>query len=372
MVELEFRAVSKRFDDGHYAVRDLSFTAPGGQLTTLLGPSGCGKTTLLRMAAGLVSPTEGRVLVDGRDITTLAPEERNVSLLFQDYALFPHLDVLGNVSFGLRMSGVAPRRAEERALGVLELLGLSGLERRRSTELSGGQQQRVALARALALEPSVVLLDEPLSNLDDRLRRQMREEIRTLQRRLGLTVAYVTHDEAEAMAVSDVIVVINEGRLLQVGTPREVYERPNCEFVAGFMGDAAVFEVTLDADGMVMLGSLRLALPLPAAAELGGPLRLLVRPEAWRIVAVGLEGLPGRIVRAAYLGHGAEYRVDSDLGELLVSCRHAEALHQPGAPVSLTLAGRGVTLLSGDAAGPSPGATHPRPVPTMAGPIFSQ
>jgi iron(III) transport system ATP-binding protein len=366
MVEVEFQAVTKQWNDGSYAVRELSFVAPAGRLTTVLGPSGCGKSTLLRMAAGLEQPTAGRVLVDGRDISALSPDERSVSMLFQSGGLFPHLDVIGNVGFGLRVSGLPEHEVQRRARGLLGLVGLAGMERRSTNELSGGEQQRVALARALALEPSVVLLDEPLSNLDVGLRHQLRDEIRSLQQRLGVTMAYVTHDEAEAMAVSDFIVVMNEGRLQQMGTPRDVYEHPNSEFVAAFMGDAAVFDVEAAADGSVRLGPFELQL---RRKRPDGPLRVMVRPEAWRILAAGADGLPGRIERCAYLGHGVEYLIDTDLGALLVSTDNADALHQPGAPVTLMLGQRGVSVFDADArqapqqSGSAPG--HPTQNPSI-------
>jgi len=340
MVELEFRAVSRRFDDGNHAVRDVSLVVPPGQLTALLGPSGCGKTSLLRLAAGLDRPSSGRVLLDGRDITDVPPGERNVGLLFQSYALFPHLDVLGNVAFGLRMSGMSATSARERALAALRLVGLEEIQYRVTTELSGEQQQRVALARALAPEPSLLLLDEPLSNLDDRLRRQVREDIRALQQRLGITMAYVTHDETEAMAISDFMVVMHQGGVLQSGMPREVYERPVSEFVAGFMGDASVFDAKVDADGVARLGRLEVPVRVPAGAR---RLRVMVRPHAWCLLPAGRDGLAGRVLQAAYLGRRAEYRVDTELGTLLVVSQQSEALHQPGAPVSLALAARGVT-----------------------------
>ena len=358
MAELAFDGVTKRFQDGTCAVRDFSLTLPRGRLTTLLGPSGSGKSTLLRMAAGLEKPTSGRVFIGGRDVTDQDAEDRNVCLLFQNDALFPHLDVLGNVCFGLTASGLDERSARQRATAVLEMVGLGGFGQRLVGELSGGQEHRVALARSLVLQPQVVLLDEPLSNLDDRLRRQMRDEIRALQQRLQLTMAYVTHDEREAMALSDHVAVMNEGRLLQVGTPRAVYEQPNCEFVAAFMGDASIIDVSLDEDGRIVAGGpgmadawrLNLPLQIPAGARW---LRLMVRPEAWRILPVGSgPGLPGRILRCAYLGRCSEYTVDTDIGELFVSTHHAEALHQPGAPVTLSLERRGVTVLSSRADGP--------------------
>jgi iron(III) transport system ATP-binding protein len=372
MAELAFHGVTKRFADGTCAVRDLSFTLSPGRLTTVLGPSGSGKSTLLRMAAGLDRPSAGRVFIGGRDVTDQDAEDRNVCLLFQNDALFPHLDVLCNVSFGLTASGLDERSARRRATAVLELVGLGGFGHRPVGELSGGQGHRVALARSLALQPQVLLLDEPLSNLDDRLRRQMRDEIRALQQRLQLTMAYVTHDEREAMALSDHVAVMNEGRLLQMGTPRTVYEQPNCEFVAAFMGDASIIDVSLDADGRIVAGAggqwrLNLPLEVPAGARC---LRLMVRPEAWRLLPVGGgPGLPGRILRCAYLGRCSEYTVDTDIGEIFVSTHHAEALHQPGAPVTLALERRGVTVLNSRADGPL--ITEPRAADARALDLFA-
>ena len=259
-----------------------------------------------------------------------------------------YLDVLGNVTFGLQAGGMSSADAAQRAGSALELVGLQGLERRATSALSGGQQQRVALARALALQPSVLLLDEPLSNLDVQLRRQVRDEIRSLQRRLGITMAYVTHDESEALALADFIVVMNDGRLLQTGTPREVYERPANEMVAAFLGDAEVFDAAIGDDGSLMLGPLRLAL----TARADTPVRVMVRPEAWRVQPAGREGLAGRMSRCAYLGSHVEYHVDTELGLVLVKSAHAQALHQPGAPVSLTLATRGVMVWTAQARSP--------------------
>ena len=235
---IELRAVSKRYGDASapLVVDAVSISVRRGTLTTLLGPSGCGKTTTLRMIAGLEAPTSGRIVISGRDVTDVPASERDVSMVFQSYALFPHMSVLANVAYGLDVAGLARAQARERARAAMATVGLVGLDERVPGELSGGQQQRVALARALVLEPAVLLFDEPLSNLDARLRRSMREEIRGLQQRLGLTVAYVTHDQEEAMAVSDQIIVMDHGRIAQAGTPRELYERPRSEFVAGFLG----------------------------------------------------------------------------------------------------------------------------------------
>jgi iron(III) transport system ATP-binding protein len=345
MGSLELRNAARRFADGTFAVRDVSVVFPSGRLSTLLGPSGSGKTSLLRLAAGLDSPSSGCVLVDDMDVSSVPPGDRNVTMLFQDYALFPHLDVAGNVGFGLRAGGVSPASVRARVRGALAMVGLDSFERRSVHELSGGQQQRVALARALVIQPSILLLDEPLSNLDDHLRRHLREEIRALQRRLGITMVCVTHDEKDAMALSDFMVLLKDGQAIQAGSPRELYERPVNEFVAAFMGDAAIFEASRAPDGSLHLGPLRLNLPAPFQ----GPIQVMVRPEAWLLLPASRQGLPGRVARRSYLGRRAEYEVDTELGALLVRTSQSAAMHQPGAPVSLALGSRGVALWSRDA-----------------------
>jgi iron(III) transport system ATP-binding protein len=251
---IEFKNISKRYGDdtsAALAVDNISFTVPTGTLTTLLGPSGCGKTTTLRMIAGLESPTNGEIWMADKagtleNVTFKAAHERNVSLVFQNYALFPHMNVLDNVGYGLKMTGVKKSDAKARAIDALKNVGLVGFDERLPSELSGGQQQRVALARALVLEPAVLLFDEPLSNLDAQLRRSMREEIRGLQQRLNLTVAYVTHDLVEALAVSDHIVVMDHGVIAQHGTPQEVFEQPKSDYVKNFLGEAAMLRDDID------------------------------------------------------------------------------------------------------------------------------
>jgi len=251
---IEFKNVSKRYGESKtavLAVDNISFTVPTGTLTTLLGPSGCGKTTTLRMIAGLESPTSGETWMADKNgqltnVTARAAHERNVSLVFQSYALFPHMDVLANVGYGLKMTGIKKLEACDRAREALKNVGLVGFDDRLPSELSGGQQQRVALARALVLEPAVLLFDEPLSNLDAQLRRAMREEIRNLQQRLKLTVAYVTHDLVEALAVSDHIVVMDHGVIAQMGTPQEVFEQPKSDYVKNFLGEAAMLRDDID------------------------------------------------------------------------------------------------------------------------------
>ena len=274
-----FDRVSKRYG-AMTAVDNVSFEIVAGTLVTLLGPSGCGKTTTLRLIAGLEQANAGRILIDGIDVTARSPAERDVSMVFQSYALFPHLSVLENVCYGLRSSRVPKQQAIEQAKVKLDLVGLTGLEHRLPSELSGGQQQRVALARAMVLEPKVLLFDEPLSNLDARLRRRVRDEIRGLQQALGLTVVYVTHDQSEALAISDRIIVMNSARIAQDGTPRELYEAPADRFVVNFMGEASILPVEIlsidSGTATVRLGETLLLLPSRGLPT--GRAALAVRP----------------------------------------------------------------------------------------------
>src|SRR5512132_4241837 len=277
---IEVDQVTKRYGDV-LAVNRVSFAIAPGTLVTLLGPSGCGKTTTLRLIAGLELPTVGTIRIADRDVTHVPAAERDVSMVFQSYALFPHMDVLENVRYGLVVSGMPRTHADERARATLDTVGLRGYDARLPSELSGGQQQRVAVARALVLEPSVLLFDEPLSNLDARLRRQMREEIRELQQRLRLTVVYVTHDQAEAMAVSDRIIVMARAVVAQEGAPRELYEQPRDPFVAGFMGDAnrarGVLAKRSATHGDVTVGAAMLSLPHRGLPD--GEVELSIRPQ---------------------------------------------------------------------------------------------
>ena len=352
---IEFRDISTRYGsspDAPLVVDHISFSVPRGTLTTILGPSGCGKTTTLRLIAGLESPTSGRIFIDGQDVTPLGPAQRNVSLVFQNYALFPHMNVIDNVVYGLHLSGLGKQQVRDKARAMLDTVGLHGLDQRRPHELSGGQQQRVALARALALEPAVLLFDEPLSNLDARLRRAMREEIRALQQRLKLTVAYVTHDQSEALAVSDQIVVMDRGAIAQSGAPSVLYEQPTSEFVAGFMGEAMLFAAqnhapspgSNAATGYALLGPLRV--PSPAALPTG-PVKIAVRPEAWVIGPATSAGLAARVIRCTYLGNVMEYTFASALGAIFVVSPLVELPLDVGAPVSLTLADHGVSVVAG-------------------------
>jgi iron(III) transport system ATP-binding protein len=350
-VGIEFRNVTKRYGgkDAPLVVKGINLVVPKGSLTTILGPSGCGKTTTLRMIAGLDAPSSGQIFIDGKDVTTLGPAERNVSMVFQSYALFPHMTVLQNVGYGLSVSGVSAADTLSRAQAAMASVGLKGYDSRLPSELSGGQQQRVAVARSLVLEPSVLLFDEPLSNLDARLRRSMREEIRSLQQRLKLTVAYVTHDQSEALAVSDQIIIMNAGHIAQAGSPQQLYEAPTSEFVAGFMGEAMLFDATASADGSVQLGPLRLHPPRCPAA---GAVKVAVRPEAWQVqassagaaVAAGL--LQGQLVKRAYLGSFQELTVNTVLGDIFVVSPDTSQHWALGDHMVLGLSDNGVSVVA--------------------------
>jgi len=297
------------------AVDDVSLDIAQGEFVTLLGPSGCGKTTALRLIAGFESPTQGRIMLDGQCLNDVPPNRRAMAMVFQSYAIFPHLNVFENIAYGLKIQKLSASEIRQKIAEVLSLTALTGLEHRAPHQLSGGQQQRVALARALVMEPKVLLFDEPLSNLDAKLREQMRAEIRRIQQTLGITSLYVTHDQAEAMALSDRIVVMHQGRVVQVGTAYDVYRRPVNALVADFIGKAnllpaRVVGVSSDRLDLEVLGR---SLSIPSAHgayRVGESATLLVRPEAILLVECCSEGSPGRVRRTAYLGPLVEYDVD--------------------------------------------------------------
>jgi iron(III) transport system ATP-binding protein len=342
-----FDNVTKAYGDV-VAVRDVSFTVEPGSLVTLLGPSGCGKTTTLRLIAGLEMPTRGRILIGESDVSKLPATQRDVSMVFQSYALFPHMTVLENVAYGLVVSGQPKASAHQAAEEGLVQVGLGGYGARLPSELSGGQQQRVAVARALVLEPQVLLFDEPLSNLDAKLRRRVREEIRELQKSLGLTTIYVTHDQEEALAVSDRIIVMRDAEIAQVGSPRDLYEVPADRFVADFIGDANL------AKGEIMSVSNGLAVVRVGNAELRllhrdlppGPVDVAIRPESIQLaVDAATDGIAGTITKTIYLGSRIEYLVDTPLGELFVVDGRVDSPIPAGSAVSILLAEHGVTLV---------------------------
>lgn len=297
------------------AVDQVTLEVPPGKLVTLLGPSGCGKTTTLRMIAGLETPTSGRIFIGEENVTTLPASNRSVTMVFQSYALFPHLSVFENVAYGLRILKLPSAAITRQAMEVLELVGLPQVAQRYPSQLSGGQQQRVALARALVMKPRVLLFDEPLSNLDAKLRKRVRGEIRELQQRLGITSIYVTHDQMEALALSDVIVVMNKGHVEQVGTPVDLYRRPASEFVADFIGEANLLPGRY-VDGRVLVGPYTFAFRQPGVIE--GPVTLVVRPEAIAVQTDG-EGLPGKIRTAFFMGMTTEYLVETAAGEITIA-----------------------------------------------------
>jgi iron(III) transport system ATP-binding protein len=337
MPEIELRRLTKRFGE-HAAVNAIDLSAEQGEMLTLLGPSGCGKTTTLRMIAGLEEPDEGtiragsRMVYDAANRINIPTENRGFGMVFQSYAIWPHMTVLENVAYPLKVRHVPKSKRLELVRKVLDMVGLSGFEDRAATRLSGGQQQRVAFARALVFEPEMLLLDEPLSNLDAKLREQMRFELKIMKRRLGLTALYVTHDQEEALTLSDRLVVMNGGIIEQIGTPQEVYERPATRFVAEFIGKANMIELADEVqhsrDGAVISlrtfsDPLRIVLPADAVRLDGGSGRtsvagkscLFIRPEKIALLADGADGggrhvIPGKVKERAYAGDHQEYLID--------------------------------------------------------------
>ncbi len=288
---------------GAAALHEVTLDFPAGGFATLLGPSGCGKTTLLRIIAGFVEPDAGTVQVGDRDVGGEPPWRRRIGFVFQSYALWPHMTVSENVSYGLRLRRRPRAEVAERVRGVLERVGMGGLGDRHPGQLSGGQQQRIALARAIVLEPDVLLLDEPLSNLDAQLRVEMRREIRRLQREVGITTIYVTHDQEEALEMSDVVAVMSQGRVEQVGTAEGVYRRPRSPFVATFLGAATLLHGQAQADGTLLVAGQRLPLSLPSSLA-GRTVRVAVRPESVSVVAEGAPGaLHATVTECGYHGH---------------------------------------------------------------------
>ncbi|KOY56161.1 MULTISPECIES: ABC transporter ATP-binding protein [unclassified Streptomyces] len=295
-----------------YAVRDVTLDIAPGEFFSLLGPSGCGKTTLLRMIGGFADPTEGSVLLDGEDVTGLPPDKRNVNTVFQSYALFDHLSLADNVAFGLKRKGVARAEIRERVAGMLDLVQLGHLAARKPPTLSGGQRQRVALARALVNRPQVLLLDEPLAALDLRLRRQMQVELKQIQREVGITFVFVTHDQDEALTMSDRIAVMNEGRIEQCGTPEDVYERPTSTFTAAFMGTSNLVPGTYRSGEVVLDQGPALPVGLRSAVPDGTRVSLSIRPEKiWLSdFEPGMARVGGVVRETVYCGATTTYLIE--------------------------------------------------------------
>lgn len=332
-------SIIKQFGGAAPAVNNVDLHIEPGELVTLLGPSGCGKTTTLRMIAGLEDPTAGTITIGDDEVTHLPAEKRDVTMVFQSYALFPHMNVRANVGYGLSVARRPRAEITERVNDALDLVDLGAYADRAVDALSGGQQQRVALARALVMKPRVILFDEPLSNLDAKLRHHVRAEIRALQQRLGLTAIYVTHDQEEALAISDRVVVMNAGRIEQIGSPRDLYARPASHFVADFIGSANT--VPGHYDGRVIhLGDARLSHSQDMAT---GPVSVIIRPEA---VRVSLEGLAARVLSVSFLGPVNQVEFDTAVGPITANLPDdlMDGV-QVGGQVALTFAGRGLHLL---------------------------
>jgi iron(III) transport system ATP-binding protein len=332
------------------AVRDLHLEIHQGEFLTLLGASGCGKTTVLRMIGGFQVPSRGRIFFGGHDVTERPANRRDAGFVFQNYALFPHLTVFENVAYGLRVQRLSGSEIESRVGAGLRQVGLSGLDDRMITELSGGQQQRVALARAIVIQPRVLLFDEPLSNLDAQLRVQMRSEIRRLQKELKITTVYVTHDQEEAMAISDRIAVMNAGKIVQIGTAEELYRRPVSQFVATFLGDAnlircEVMSVTMDIMTLG-LGNIRWDVSATTRFPVGTMVEAVVRPESVKLSEAG-RNFPGEIVSSTYLGSKIDYLVR--VGDQTLKIIHSGPVlgerFTEGAAVDVSLPRVGVQIL---------------------------
>jgi spermidine/putrescine transport system ATP-binding protein len=357
--QIELVSLSKRFVE--LAVDNVDLVIASGEFFSLLGPSGCGKTTTLRLIAGFEQPTSGRVLLDGADVTNVPPNKRNVNTVFQSYALFPFLTVFDNVAFGLRNRGVDKAAVRKRVGEALELVRLTSFEKRRPGQLSGGQQQRVALARALVLDPAVLLLDEPLGALDAKLRRSLKVELKALQERVGITFLYVTHDQEEALTMSDRLAVMRSGRIVQMGPPQSIYDEPADTYVADFLGVSNLMEVVVVERGPGARCAVRIGDSV-LAADFGGldaPDRAhaVIRPERVRIEAFGSEGpnrVPAMVERLVYLGSATQVLLRLAAGaqiQALVQNDGGQSDLRQGTPVHVHLAPDALRVLAGDQIG---------------------
>lgn len=351
---VELKQLVKRFGKDVTAVNHVDLRVEPGTLVTLLGPSGCGKTTTLRMIAGLEHPTSGQVLIDDEDVTRQPAYVRDVTMVFQSYALFPHMNVFENVAYGLRVSRRPLDEIKQRVHEALSMVGLEHLSARATNALSGGQQQRVALARSLVIQPKVLLFDEPLSNLDAKLRKRVRGDIRALQQDLGITSIYVTHDQEEALAISDVVVLMNRGKIEQIGSPHELYAQPRTRFTANFVGSANFLPGQYDGKQVTLAGY-----RFPHEQEIAkGPVTVMVRPEAVQMSPDG-EGVEATVKRVAYLGSVSECLLETPLGQIegLLS-GEGYMLAAEGEDVRVTFKPAGVYLLPAEEAAEAPTATE--------------
>jgi spermidine/putrescine transport system ATP-binding protein len=352
--EIQLLELTKRFADV-VAVDGIDLAVPEGEFFSLLGPSGCGKTTTLRLIAGFEQPTEGRILLDGEDVAYTPPHKRNVNTVFQNYALFPHLNVFDNVAFGLRRAKRPKNEIKERVASALELVQLTGYERRKSSELSGGQQQRVALARALILNPAVLLLDEPLGALDAKLRKALQLELKALQQEVGITFIYVTHDQEEALTMSDRLAVMNAGHIEQIGAPKDVYEDPRTLFVADFLGVSNLMEATAGGghNGMCRVSLQNFEFEARAGEEdVRGAAKVVIRPERVELEPhgspAGPNRLPGMVERVVYVGSAVQVLVRAATGEALqalVQNTGKSTAYDQGMPVQVHLPAEALRVL---------------------------
>ena len=340
---LVLKNVTKAFGKS-VVIDNLDLTIKRGTMVTLLGPSGCGKTTILRLVAGLENPTSGQIFIDGEDVTKSSIQNRDICIVFQSYALFPHMSIGDNVGYGLRMQNVSKEERKQRVKEALELVDLAGFEDRYVDQISGGQQQRVALARALVLKPKVLLFDEPLSNLDANLRRAMREKIRELQQSLGITSLYVTHDQTEAFAVSDEVIVMNKGKIMQKAPAKDLYQRPNSLFLANFMGESSIFPAKLQGNSVDIHGY---EITLNNAAQFNlpdGDCLAGVRPEAVYLYETGTEAQRCTIKSAVYMGNHWEVVAVWHGQDLLINCR-PEQFNPASQEAYVHLSEQGIFLL---------------------------
>jgi putative spermidine/putrescine transport system ATP-binding protein len=321
MSSLSIRSLSKAYGDVQ-AVRGVDLEVRQGEFLSLLGPSGCGKTTTLQMIAGFVTPTTGKIVVDGQELTNIEPEKRDMGVVFQSYALFPHMTVAQNIAFGLEMRRLVRDEVRKRVEEALAMVRLTGLGDRYPKELSGGQRQRVAIARALAIRPRVLLLDEPMSNLDAKLRGEMHVELRALQRRLGITAILVTHDQVEAMTMSDRIAVMTNGGIAQLGSPEDVYERPISEFASKFLGYTNALSGKIvsreGSEAVIKVGPATIRSPLDTT-HTGTDIKVFVRPERLQLSSVDAAQLPARIRTRLFLGGSWTYELETEAGDLRVT-----------------------------------------------------
>lgn len=312
---LQLKGINKYFGKNH-VIKNVDLSIEKGEFVTFLGPSGCGKTTLLRMVAGFYEPDEGEILLNGKRIEKIPPYGRNTAMVFQEYALFPHMSVFDNIAYGLRVKKIPAAEMEKKVAAALELMQLRGMEKRFPNQLSGGQQQRVAVARALVMDPEVLLLDEPLSNLDAKLRESVRVELREIQQRMGLSTIYVTHDQSEALSMSDKIVVLKDGIIHQVGTAQEIYFEPKTPFVADFIGTTNLLKLTGSGDGEVRYGDIRI--PVSRSVSAGVVYHASIRPECIKLAEKPVEGMvnvPSHIENRMFLGEKVRYFVRDNNGK---------------------------------------------------------